>query len=72
MNLLRCEGNLALTIQLQAFHTDDGDIVALYYASLVEQGGRTQLASQSKVYNELAAKRPDLVEVLVKDWFIDT
>lgn len=55
-----------------AFHTDDGDIVALYYSSTVEQGGRTQLVSQSRVYNELAAIRPDLIKVLAEDWFIDT
>jgi len=55
-----------------AFHTDDGDIVALYYSTTVEQGGRTQLASQTKVYNELAAIRPDLIKVLAEDWFIDT
>ncbi|KAE8451780.1 hypothetical protein EG329_002620 [Mollisiaceae sp. DMI_Dod_QoI] len=56
----------------QAFHTDDGDIVALYYSTTTEQGGRTQLVSQSTVYNELTATRPDLIEVLADDWFIDT
>lgn len=55
-----------------AFHTDDGDIVALYYASLMEQGGLTQLASQPMVYNELAANRPDLLRILAQNWLIDT
>lgn len=54
-----------------AFHTDDGDIIALYYASLKQQGGRTQLASQTQVYNELAVRRPDLLKVLADDWYVD-
>ncbi|KAF1990068.1 Clavaminate synthase-like protein [Aulographum hederae CBS 113979] len=55
-----------------AFHTDDGDIVALYYASVTERGGRTLITSQSQVYNELAETRPDLLQILAEDWLIDT
>jgi hypothetical protein len=51
-----------------AFHTDMGDILALYAMDLPEAGGGTMIASSSKIYNELAASRPDLLEELTQKW----
>lgn len=46
--------------------------MALYYASVAAEGGRTLLASGNHVYNAIAATRPQLLDVLAKDWAIDT
>jgi hypothetical protein len=50
------------------FHTDVGDIVSLFALGEPATGGESLLASAWKVYNQLAATRPDLVKVLADDW----
>jgi hypothetical protein len=56
------------------FHTDTVcDCLCLVTRSCSAEGGRSILASAWKVYNELAATRPDLIHTLAKaDWPFDT
>ncbi|EXJ92071.1 hypothetical protein A1O3_00621 [Capronia epimyces CBS 606.96] len=65
-------GAPAYTTDKQVFHTDAGDIVSLFALSTAAKGGKSRLASTWRVYNELAATRPDLIETLSQDWFADT
>lgn len=56
----------------QPFHNDVCDILAMYYQSTALSGGESQLASSAKVYNEIAANRPDVIRTLAKDdWIFD-
>ena len=64
-------GAPAYTADKQVFHTDTGDIVSLFALSQAAEGGKSRLASTWKVYNELAASRPDLIETLSQDWPFD-
>lgn len=64
-------GAPAYTTDKQVFHTDTGDIVSLLALSEAAEGGESQLASAWKVYNEIAASRPDLIRTLAEDWIID-
>ncbi|EXJ93768.1 hypothetical protein A1O1_02161 [Capronia coronata CBS 617.96] len=64
-------GAPAYTTDKQVFHTDSGDIVSLFALSTAANGGRSRLASTWRVYNELAATRPDLIETLSQDWIAD-
>ncbi|KAF9889373.1 hypothetical protein FE257_007483 [Aspergillus nanangensis] len=50
------------------FHTDAGDIVSLFTLSEPAKGGESLLASSWRVYNELARTRPDIIQVLARDW----
>ncbi|KAE8140795.1 hypothetical protein BDV38DRAFT_239411 [Aspergillus pseudotamarii] len=50
------------------FHSDIGDIVSLFALGESAEGGDSQLASLSRVYNELARTRPDIIQVLASDW----
>ncbi|KAJ5525142.1 hypothetical protein N7494_011792 [Penicillium frequentans] len=54
------------------FHTDVGDIISLFCLETAAEGGSSQLASSWKIYNELAATRPDLIKTLAEDWPHDT
>ncbi|KAG7141004.1 Taurine hydroxylase-like protein SAT17 like [Verticillium longisporum] len=56
------------------FHTDTvTDCLCLFTQSLADVGGHSVIASSWTVYNELAATRPDLIEVLsAPDWPFDT
>ena len=56
----------------QSFHTDDGDILALYAMNTDQNGGRTCIASGWMVYNELASSRTDVLHTLTQDWVLDT
>lgn len=58
----------------QPFHADlFCDILALYYLNHAKTGGETSLASSWKVYNELAASRPDVIHTLAENnWTHDT
>lgn len=56
----------------QPFHTDWGDVVGLYCLSTAAEGGTSRLASISTIYNELAQKRPDIIQVLAGNWAFDT
>lgn len=60
-------GTPAYTADKQVFHTDSGDIVSLFALSTAE-GGASRLASTWRVYNHLAAERPDLIHTLSETW----
>ncbi|OCK91311.1 Clavaminate synthase-like protein [Cenococcum geophilum 1.58] len=56
----------------QPFHNDLGDIIAMYVMDRPLSGGGSKIASTARVYNEIAATRPDLIHVLAKgDWAFD-
>jgi hypothetical protein len=61
-------GAPAYTTDKQVFHTDAGDIVSLFCLNTADQGGESHLSSTWKVYNELAATRPDIIKTLSEDW----
>jgi len=64
-------GAPAYTADKQVFHTDAGDIVSLFALSTAAEGGQSKLASSWRVYNELAATRPDLIHTLAEEWPFD-
>lgn len=56
----------------QPFHTDVGDIIALYSLGEAECGGMSQLASTATVYNEIVKTRPDIIRLLSSpSWIFD-
>jgi hypothetical protein len=61
-------GAPAYTTEKQVFHTDIGDIVALFALGEAEEGGQSFLSSSWHVYNELAGSRPDLIRTLAEPW----
>ncbi len=65
-------GAPAYTSDKQVFHTDVGDIVALFALGEAAEGGQSYLSSSWKVYNELAATRPGLIQTLSEPWVADT
>ena len=60
-----------VTADKQVFHTDAGDVIALFCLSEGESGGESYLASTGHVYNVLAATRPDLIKTLSEPWPFD-
>ncbi|CUS12320.1 unnamed protein product [Tuber aestivum] len=57
----------------QPYHTDIGDILALYTLGQAYKGGRSKLASTGAIYNELAETRPDHIDTLRSpEWIFDT
>ena len=64
-------GSPAFTADAQGFHTDTGDIVGLLMIGEGAEGGESCLASTGRIYNELAAARPDLIRTLASEWAID-
>jgi hypothetical protein len=64
-------GTPAYTAEKQVFHTDSGDIVSLFALDTSASGGQSKLASTWRVYNELAATRPDLIRTLSEPWVAD-
>jgi hypothetical protein len=52
------------TNQRQGYHTDSADIVGLMCLRPARSGGRSSLASTVTAYNEVLARRPDLVSAL--------
>lgn len=64
-------GSPAYTTDKQVFHTDQGDIVSLYCLETAAEGGQSKVASNWRVYNELAATRPDLIKTLSEEWAVD-
>ena len=64
-------GAPAYTADKQVFHTDAGDVIALFALGEAAQGGESYLSSSWRVYNELAATRPDLVRTLAEPWAAD-
>lgn len=61
-------GSPAYTTDKQVFHTDSGDIVSLFALDTAAEGGASRLASTWRVYNHIAATRPDLIHTLSQDW----
>jgi len=54
------------------FHTDTGDLVAMFVFAPAAFGGDGTFASVSTIYNELAKSSPDLLDVLaLPDWPFD-
>ncbi|KND86428.1 hypothetical protein TOPH_08915 [Tolypocladium ophioglossoides CBS 100239] len=64
-------GAPAYTAEKQVFHTDVGDVIALFALASAEEGGESYLSSSWTVYNELAATRPDLIRTLSEPWDVD-
>lgn len=64
-------GAPAYTTDKQVFHTDVGDVIALFALGEPEEGGQSFLSSSWHVYNELAANRPDLIRTLSEPWAVD-
>jgi hypothetical protein len=58
------EVRLYRTRERQDFHTDGADIIGLLCLHAARSGGESRLASGHTVYNEVLARRPDLLEVL--------
>ena len=52
------------TTERQHFHTDSCDIVALLCLKTARQGGLSSIVSSMAMYNELAKRRPDLLDRL--------
>jgi hypothetical protein len=61
-------GAPAYTADKQVFHTDSGDVIALLCLQEAAEGGESKLSSSWRVYNELAATRPDLIRTLAEEW----
>ncbi|KAF2203003.1 Clavaminate synthase-like protein [Delitschia confertaspora ATCC 74209] len=56
----------------QPFHNDVCDILAMYVQEQAAEGGESYLASAAQIYNDIAAKRPDVIHVLADDsWIFD-
>lgn len=64
-------GAPAYTTEKQVFHTDAGDVIALFALQESAHGGESYLSSSYRVYNELAKTRPDLVRTLAEPWAFD-
>ncbi|OJJ35024.1 hypothetical protein ASPWEDRAFT_110117 [Aspergillus wentii DTO 134E9] len=60
-----------VTADKQVFHTDAGDVIALFCLNEGESGGESYLASTCHVYNVLVATRPDLIKTLSQPWPFD-
>ncbi|GKZ35500.1 hypothetical protein AbraIFM66950_006162 [Aspergillus brasiliensis] len=60
-----------VTADKQVFHTDAGDVIALFCLNEGASGGESYLASTCHVYNVLAATRPDLIKTLSEPWPFD-
>ncbi|KAL4947487.1 hypothetical protein BDW69DRAFT_199622 [Aspergillus filifer] len=61
-------GSPAYTTDKQVFHTNSGDIVALFALETAVPDGASKLASTWRVYNEIARTRPDLIHTLSQSW----
>lgn len=46
------------------FHSDQADVTALFFVRRAKRGGESRWASSVAVHNEIAHRRPDLLEVL--------
>ena len=53
------------------YHTDCCDLAGLYCLHPARRGGESTIISSVSVYNELLARRPDLVEALTKPIYRD-
>ncbi|MFM9928379.1 TauD/TfdA family dioxygenase [Variovorax sp. H27-G14] len=55
--------------QSLGFHTDTADVVALIVMRAAKAGGRSMICSSVAIRNEIAATRPDLLDVLYKPFY---
>ncbi len=55
-----------------AYHCDAADVVGLLCLSRAKRGGLSRIVSSVTVYNELVARRPDLVKRLYEPFLLDT
>jgi Taurine catabolism dioxygenase TauD, TfdA family len=51
------------------FHTDRCDVIALLCARNAKAGGVSKLASSVTIFNEILKRRPDLIEVMLRDFW---
>ena len=51
------------------FHTDSCDVTGLFVLHVAKEGGLSKLASSVAVRNEIARRRPDLLEVLYQPFY---
>jgi len=54
------------------FHCDLADVVGLLCVQAAEHGGRSRIASSGYAYNEVLARRPDLVDRMYEPFRMDT
>jgi hypothetical protein len=52
------------------FHSDQADVTALFVLRRAKQGGESRWASSVAVHNEIARRRPDLLEVLYEPFTV--
>ena len=52
-----------------AFHTDRCDVIAFLCVRQARSGGENQLISSVTLYNEILARRPDLLAVLMEPYY---
>ncbi|KAJ8130640.1 hypothetical protein O1611_g2987 [Lasiodiplodia mahajangana] len=55
-----------------SFHTDNCEVMAFFYMEPAASGGETILSSLWQTYNELADKRPDVLQTLTQPWVFDS
>lgn len=65
------EVRLYRTNKRQDFHTDGADIIGLLCLHRARSGGQSRIVSSAAVYNEILARRPDLLEVLYQPFAWD-
>ncbi len=54
-----------------AYHCDAADVVGLLCLRAARRGGASRIASSVSVYNELLARRPDLIDELYEPFAVD-
>ncbi|MFK7966961.1 MAG: TauD/TfdA family dioxygenase [Burkholderiaceae bacterium] len=59
------------TTERQTFHTDSCDVVSLLCLKTAKRGGESALVSSMTVYNEMLARRPDLLAELFQPMHTD-
>ena len=58
------------TLKLR-YHTDSCDIVGLMCLAKAKSGGLSSIASSAAIHNEVLRRRPDLMDVLRGDFYMD-
>ena len=51
------------------FHTDTAEYVGLLCLERPMQGGQSRIASSVTIYNRLLQRRPDIVKLLLEEWY---
>ena len=64
IDIMSPQGRGYKTNQKLSFHTDSCDVVGLFVMRSAKEGGLSLIASSVAIHNEIARKRPDLLEVL--------